>query len=63
MAFNTTLSHSVCMQIRTMMAGKLVQNAEAFDNNNVDLHDALPPEDVKDPPTGYDLERLRNRGL
>lgn len=46
-----------------MMPDKLVRNEEAFDNNNVDLHDALPPEDVKDPPTRYDLERLKNRGL
>lgn len=45
-----------------MMPDKLVRNEEAFDNN-VDLHDALPPEDVKDPPTHYDLERLKNRGL
>lgn len=42
-----------------MMPDKLVRNEEAFDNNNVDLHDALPPEDVKDPPTRYDLERLK----
>lgn len=46
-----------------MMPGKLVRNEEAFDNNNVDLQDSLPPEDVKDPPTRHDLERLKNRGL